>query len=251
MTRPSGLRDLPQWLWLWLPLACLALVYGSSALARGFYLRWIAGETGFVELGTSVILLPAIVCGALAFRHRAVLPRAWLAYWVLAFTAGSFYFAGEDLSWGQVLLGWRTPEMFMDINDQFETNLHNISSWFDQKPRMALEIWVVVGGILVPLWAYFRGSGDERGADWRHWFWPTYVVLPSALLAVLTRLPERLADWLDLSVPSQLAVRHSEIQEFFLALFLTLYLSSLYLRLRRARSLRDDAARPIRAHEAK
>jgi len=33
---------------------------------------------------------------------------------------------GEEISWGQRIFGWNTPEGFSDINAQKETNIHNL-----------------------------------------------------------------------------------------------------------------------------
>ena len=63
---------------------------------------------------------------------------------------------GGGDSWGQHFLGWESSEFWQDINDQSETNLHNTSSWLDQKPRLILEIGVMVGGIVIPLLIKFK-----------------------------------------------------------------------------------------------
>ena len=117
-----------------------------------------------------------------------------------------------------------------NINDQKETNLHNVSSWFDQKPRLLLELWVLIGGVFVPLGELRRGS-RLTPAEFRYWFWPTMDCLPVAGLAILVRLPERLKELFDVeSMP--LEIRYSEPQEYYFAMFLMLYLASLAARKR-------------------
>jgi hypothetical protein len=37
---------------------------------------------------------------------------------------------GEEISWGQRIFGWGTPEFLGELNAQNETNLHNL--WFSQ-----------------------------------------------------------------------------------------------------------------------
>src|SRR3546814_4343016 len=81
--------------------------------------------------------------------------------WIVLALLGSVYMAGEEASWGQHYAGWLTPEGWQAINDQGETNLHNTSSWLDQKPRTLLEIGVIVGGIIVPLLALRRPAIRE------------------------------------------------------------------------------------------
>jgi len=45
-----------------------------------------------------------------------------------------FFFVcfGEELSWGQRIFGWETPDDFKEMNAQKETNLHNIWVFFDE-----------------------------------------------------------------------------------------------------------------------
>jgi hypothetical protein len=58
------------------------------------------------------------------------------------------------------------------------------------------------------------------------------VCLPSAVLAVVVRLPEYARLWFDATLPTWLTYRASEPQEYGLAFFLLIYLWSLYFRLR-------------------
>ena len=67
--------------------------------------------------------------------------------------------------------------------------------------------------------------------DWRYWIWPTPVVLPTALIVLAIRLPERFARGFDWVLPPPLDIRASEVQEFYIAWFLLLYLRSIARRL--------------------
>ena len=156
-----------------------------------------------------------------------------LLVWGALLTLACIYFAGEELSWGQHLFGWSTPESVARLNDQQETNLHNMSSWLDQKPRLLLELWVLIGGIVMVLLG--SRSSQRLSVDVvSSWFWPTRDCLPTAILAIGIRLPERIKDLAGLeSLP--LEIRYSEPQEYYFALFLLLYLAALRERLRRTR----------------
>lgn len=222
---------LPAWLRWGFPPLLLVVVYAARVIDPVFYKRWIESELGLIELATPII---ALVAAGLAWRVFDRLRRgghapALLLAWIAGLGCACVYLAGEELSWGQQLFHWSTPESIKALNDQHETNLHNMSSWFDQKPRLLLEIWVVFGGILLP------ASEWKRGARWREgsaadWFWPTRDTLPTALLAELIRVPPRLKDAFGWdSLP--LEIRYSEPQEYYFALFLALYLYALYRRL--------------------
>jgi hypothetical protein len=44
---------------------------------------------------------------------------------------------GEEISWGQRLIGWDTPQLFIEINKQNETNIHN--SWVFHRKIFGLD----------------------------------------------------------------------------------------------------------------
>lgn len=225
---PISSVEPPRWLWLWFPPLLLILELGVRVYSGAAYNRWFDTELGVVELATPLASALGVVAGIAACCHWKRLPTPWLRGWVVLVTLGCVYITGEELSWGQQLLGWATPESLMAVNDQGETNLHNTSSWFDQKPRMLLELFVLYGGIIHVL---LQRGGVKKG-DWRIWFWPTYVCLPSALLAILVRMPDRLDKWFGIG-PLPFAIRWSEPQEYYFALFLFLYLLSIWYRVRR------------------
>ena len=227
----AGAR-LPRWLWLWFPPVLLVVIIPIKIVSPAFYAAWIDGELGLIELATPVIAIAGAVVGVRLIGIARLLPTKRLRIWMLLTTLGCVYFAGEELSWGQHLFGWGTPPALEAINDQEETNLHNISSWFDQKPRMLLEIWVLIGGVALPI-AVLAGRRDPPAdaALEAYWFWPTVEALPTALLAIAIRLPERLKSLFGIE-QLPLELRFSEPQEYYFALFLLIYLLSVERRLR-------------------
>jgi len=219
---------LPGWLWLGFPPLLLMVIVPIRIVDPVTYSVWIDGELGLIELTTAFLaIIAAIIGGRLLYYHRKR-HTFKLRLWIILTTAGCVYFAGEELSWGQHLFRWETPAAIERINDQGETNLHNVSSWFDQKPRLVLEIWVLIGGVIVPLFGAYRGS-PLAPEQFRYWFWPTIDCVPAALFAVAVRLPERAKDLFGVNeLPFEL--RYSEPQEYYFALFLMLYLASLSAR---------------------
>jgi len=222
-------HELKIWLWLWLPLVLFVLIFGSALMSKYIHDTFFAGELGIIELATPIMLVPAIISGFVILFNREKLVTKQLGYWILLVTLACVYFAGEEISWGQQLLGWETPELFKKINDQHETNLHNMSSWFDQKPRLLLEMFVLIGGVFLPLKRKLQGANLPQNG-WQYWLCPTSVCLPVAILAVLSRAPERIKTLFDLS-DAMLEVRYSEVQELYFAIFLMIYLLSIRKRL--------------------
>ncbi len=226
MARPAPV--LPRWLWLWFPPLLLVVILPVRVIDPSAYSAWIDGELGLIELATPVLALIGAVIGIRCLRRAERAGGTGLRAWVGLIAVACIYLAGEEISWGQHLFKWETPAAIERINDQRETNLHNVSSWFDQKPRLLLEIWVLVGGVVVPLLELRRGSRLAPDT-FRYWFWPTMDCMPAATLAIVVRLPERVKELFDIeALPYEL--RYSEPQEYYFALFLTLYLASLYAR---------------------
>jgi hypothetical protein len=224
---------LPSWLWLWFPPLLLLVILPVRVIDVEAYRVWIDGEIGLIELATPILALIGAVIGGLLFRDLLREGRSKLLAWVGLHVLACVYFAGEELSWGQHLFGWSTPEGIAALNDQGETNLHNMSSWLDQKPRLLLELWVLIGGVIVPLCG-LREARRLSSDVVLSWAWPTRDCLPTALLAILVRLPERLKDVFDIaSLPYE--IRYSEPQEYYFALFLLLYLAALRRRVHQAR----------------
>jgi len=221
--------ELKSWLWLWLPVVLFILIFGSALISEYVHDTFFAGELGFIELATPLMLVPAIISGFVIFINREKLVTQQLGHWILLVTLACIYIAGEEISWGQQLVGWGTPEWVKEVNDQHETNLHNTSSWFDQKPRVLLEIFVLVGGIFLPIKRKLQGINLPRDS-WQYWLYPTMVCLPAAILAIFSRMPERIKSLFDMS-ENIVDIRTSEIQELYFAIFLMIYLLSIRKRL--------------------
>lgn len=105
--------------------ALAAVVSGAVVLAAYLLARdaldTLCQEDGVVEYLTSFLYLAA----ALVFMAGAIRsPRA--RWWCVLFAIGFFFVAGEEVSWGQRLLGISTPESLRESNVQEELTLHNL-----------------------------------------------------------------------------------------------------------------------------
>ena len=218
---------LPSWCWLWGPLILAMLLAIVPHFDRDWYEVWITGERhGVLEASQVLLVLAGLVVALRILMLPALRSRPWLYLWVGFAAAACFYIAGEEASWGQHYLQWDTPEYWAALNDQGETNLHNTSSWFDQKPRILLELGVIVGGILIPLWALYQPGLRRQPFGI---ILPPLLCLPVAVLAEFARTWERIVDLTEGSF--HLFGRSSEVQEFYFYLFVLLYLLVLRRRL--------------------
>ena len=150
MNDSTQTRELPAVVYLGAPLLVVVAPYAAQWV--GGRQAWLYGEAGAIEWLTVVFLLAAIVYGVRVLRLAAGRGPRWLVVWALLLLLGAVYFAGEELSWGQHVFQWATPETWRQLNPQQETNLHNVHALFDQLPRALLTLAAFVGGVAVPLY---------------------------------------------------------------------------------------------------
>jgi hypothetical protein len=92
--------------------------------------------------------------------HRGVLLL------LLGLTLFHLLCAGEEISWGQRLFGFATPEAVVKHNQQQEFNLHNLRLPA-LHPRDIVGVYVYLYGIFLPLFFAWRSSA--RNSAWRGW----------------------------------------------------------------------------------
>lgn len=89
-------------------------------------------KEGFLENLTFLLdMWAAVLCGLAAlrtFRQRSGTQDTLIvaSYWLCAGLL--FFVAMEEISWGQQLVTFRTPEAWLAVNHQHETTLHNLAS---------------------------------------------------------------------------------------------------------------------------
>lgn len=217
--------ELPRWLTWGVPygfaLFTLALVaFWPDSIRHGF-----GGELGLLENLEATVLAATLWVAILALRTREICQGRGLLLWVGLFSLGIIYILGEEISWGQHYFGWGTPEWYQAVNDQQETNLHNTSSWLDQKPRALIEFAVYFTMLIYPWLKRFWQPGLLTRLP--AWMWPTGVCLPAALLMLIAQI----LDFSPLGKAGQsIGLRLSEMREFALFFFFYCYIYSLYRR---------------------
>lgn len=127
---------------------------------------WIFGaetfDGGIVENLTLVFYgLAIVVCGLLFARTSRLYGPASAGLWRVLVVVMVVCFAamiGEEMSWGQHLLGFETPADLVAVNLQGESNLHNLVS-----PRLYDVIYQALGFalILLPPAAWFGMRGPN------------------------------------------------------------------------------------------
>jgi hypothetical protein len=104
-------------------LATFAFV--ATARFPGVFV-WVVDEDSLLETFQFLLILAvSLLSGWLSTRLlRGGWRRAATLYVLLML--GTFFVAGEEISWGQRIFGWRTPEALEAINAQQEISVHNI-----------------------------------------------------------------------------------------------------------------------------
>lgn len=216
--------------WRWqlpLALALVALVLrytypefsGSVLLTEGW---------GPVEL--SHFFIP-FMTGVFAIACLVSLPKGSqnaLRIWFVLLMLGGFFIAGEEHSWGQHFFNWSTPEYWAELNRQQETNLHNSSSWFNQKPQIILQISVLFAVVILPL-----GARYGRFAGIRNRF---AFVLPGISTYAIGWFMVFYAIWDQLAKNAgfpAISTREAEVMETYLYGFLLIYAITMFKRIKR------------------
>lgn len=126
-----------------------------ASLLVGAYYQFIIGglafkerfavEDGVIETGTAILLL-CIGFYMLVKGIRNQNGRA--AWWIICTIAMGVLFVfggGEEMSWGQRIFGFETPESLKEINRQDEVTLHNIRiGEFDVNKRIFSQLFTAI-----------------------------------------------------------------------------------------------------------
>lgn len=107
-------------------IATLSIVGAVMSYTHAdFFRSTYTVEDGFIEWLTVIALTSTmVVCFRRAWLLRQQAKPLFLIMTVL-FGFAFLFGAGEEISWGQRLLGVESPQFFKDYNAQGETNFHN------------------------------------------------------------------------------------------------------------------------------
>ncbi|MBT3337937.1 MAG: hypothetical protein HN855_03595 [Anaerolineae bacterium] len=98
-------------------ISTLFIIWLFFKESRFFYYEGVLEYLTFIFFTLSMIIL-VITLRTKKLKKTLIYPLSLIAL--------SFFFWGmEEISWGQTLLNWKTPEFFMKMSFQGETNFHN------------------------------------------------------------------------------------------------------------------------------
>ncbi len=147
---------------LYVSLLCL---YFILVQLNPVVLKNIASEDGLIEsLGAVAFLFTAIIFLYLFFKStngpniffgKSTNRNIYFGLLGLLFFLGF----GEEISWGQRIFGWETPETMMALNAQEETNIHNLQIFHnkneDGTEKSFLELLLNMNRLFIIFWLSF------------------------------------------------------------------------------------------------
>jgi len=146
------------WSYILVIVIVLSITHLSIFLIDLNTYHWVYSEDGVIEnLTAGLFLLSAIIFGLSFIRYRRIFYIVFALIFFIAF--------GEEISWGQRILGFSTPASLASINVQGELNLHNLELFNAYveggEPKVGLDkifsitflykIFWLVYGIMIPL----------------------------------------------------------------------------------------------------
>ena len=133
----------------------LLVAYSLHEANREAYYR-VVQEDEMLEWATVwAFAIAAVLFAVAAARQRRV---AGVVPWFLAgVSLFCIFVAGEEISWGQRLFGFRPPAYFLQENFQQELNVHNVVDTSLRK--LSLKAIILGYGVLLPLAALVPAIG--------------------------------------------------------------------------------------------
>ncbi len=214
------------WWTTYLPLGVIVAVVAIHFAAPDFYRAHVLPEGyGFLELTQFVLALGASILCFKALGLQVVKNSRLLWFAILFFALAAFYIAGEEHSWGQHFFNWNTPSYWSEINRQQETNLHNTSAWFNQRPKLVFDNAMFIGGLLIPLIQLWTGPFRRPLLAL---LTPALAIAPAAAIALAFKGVDDLGKDI---LSSPIYTRPSEVVETFQYLYMLYYVIVLRRRL--------------------
>lgn len=211
--------SIPRFLWLWMPVIFIVVQIAIEIFVPADMKARIHSEWGPHETVQTFVIIAAFLASVFTLTKVNWKEQRLLGAWIVLAALCCFYVSGEEISWGQHVFRWATPEYWAGINDQQETNLHNTSSWLDQKPRILLFIGTIVGGLIIPALRKWKPQWlPERFKA----IYPSNYLIVTALGVSIPYLMEVI--WRHLITGQRLFTRESELQELYMYYFVLLYL---------------------------
>ena len=167
-------------------------------------------ESGLIEILQEILLLTTIslliILIIQLFKIKQKRNYRLLKFFIFIEILGLFYFFMEEISWGQHLLEYGTPQIFLNkesflYNHQKEFNLHNTSNLFNEIPRTITLIWCSLSIFFIKKFKINENSALHMFTR------PNFKLLFISILLLFFVIPDLVISKLDLIDYSKLHIR--------------------------------------------
>ena len=168
-------------------------VYNSLCRDNIFNTQNLWDEGNFVENLQAFLLFFSILI--LFFITKKIKNKNINIYYFLILQCvGLIFFLGEEISWGQHIFQWESPEIFLKNNKQEETNLHNISNLLNEYPRSLVLLWCSFSSIAIIIASKFYEIDKLKYLV----ICPNNKIIYISLLLIFFVLPDLIIDKFDM-----------------------------------------------------
>jgi len=216
---------IPPLFWLWLPILWMAGQLAAEFIFPKEAVLNFHKENGIHEWLQFAFMIGVFILAVKTLKSMDRKNNKWLVAWIMGAAIGSFYVAFEEISWGQWIFNWSTPQELKEINYQGETNLHNTSKWLNQKPRLILEIGIIVGGIIIPALSMLKPKWLPKRFNI---IYPPNFLIVIASIYTIAKFSHKFSRMI---FDEKIFQRSSEIEELYLYFFIFLYMIILHKRI--------------------
>ena len=143
---------------------------------------------------------------------------------------GLFYIGFEEISWGQNLIKFDSPEFFLDensifFNKQEEFNLHNTSNIFNEIPRAFVILWCTLS---IPI---LKLINLKNKSDLAIFIKPSDKLFNLSILILFLSIPDLIINKFDLIDNSKLFIFNNDgFEKYDLLQFFLNFISLNYVR---------------------
>ncbi len=199
---------LARWIFWIPPVGAIAM---AAARVNKHLFRLLLADDGVVEWAQFVLFVLACLAATGVATRLFALRKTWQGLSYAAFAFALFFISGEEIAWGQRLLGLTTPDRLSNINAQHEITVHNIGRIQD-----ASNIAMLLGsGLAIVVFMLSKQMRFERYSEHaNHLFVPPLFLLPALFLVFLYKVV-RFTVWPE---PGFTITKYAEWIEFCLAL---------------------------------
>lgn len=140
-------------------------------------------EVSIMEWTQNLILFAA-ACLAVKLAWGRPEARSAPRHVLIGAAALFLLMVGEEMSWGQHIFAWATPDWLAPLNQQDETNFHNVAGWDKERiVRVVLMGLTPLAAGALPLWA---ASAARPPLGLPGWTIPLPAAAPWSLCVLVT-----------------------------------------------------------------